>query len=115
MVKYKEDIEKIEQEIERVMLDTKFDKYKIVPHIARWAAELKYKEETKDLLDSERINKALHDVLTGKVSIEDIKNLPPLSLRKKLNLIETTTTQKQQSKNVLDSIIEIKKDKKSKK
>ncbi|MFQ3675418.1 MAG: hypothetical protein SNJ64_02610 [Endomicrobiia bacterium] len=113
MVKYKEELQKIEQEIEQIILNTKVDKYKIVPHIARWAAELKYKEETKDLLDSERINKALHDVLTGKVTIEEIKNLPPLSVRKKLNLIEAQKTA--QPENVLQKITENKKTKKEKK
>ena len=113
MVKYKEELQKIEQEIEQIVLDTKVDKYKIVPHIARWAAELKYKEETKDLLDSERINKALHDVLTGKVTVEEIKNLPPLSFRKKLNLIETQNVT--QPENVLQKIVENKKVKKEKK
>jgi DNA-directed RNA polymerase subunit K/omega len=113
MVKYKEELQKIEQEIEKIALDTKLDKYKIVPHIARWAAELKYKEETKDLLDSERINKALYDVLTGKVTIEEIKNLPPLSVRKKLNLVETQDASK--ADNILQKIIEPKKNKKEKK
>lgn len=113
MVKYKEELDKIEKEIEKIILDTKVDRFKIVPFIARWAAELKYKEETKDLLDSERINKALYDVLTGKVSIEEIKNLPPLSLRKKLNLVETQNNLK--TENVLQKIVDSKKSKKEKK
>jgi len=113
MVKYKEELEKIEQELERIVLDTKIDRYKIVPHIARWAAELKYKEETKELLDSERINKALYDILTGKVTIEEIKKLPPLSVRKKLNIIETQNSAQQE--NVLQKSLENKKKKKGKK
>lgn len=101
MVKYKEELQKIEKELLKVMLDTKVDKYKIIPYIARWAAELKYKEETKDLLDSERIKIAIVDVLTGKVSIEDIKKLPPLSERKKIPAItfpigeKTSSTEKE--------------------
>lgn len=90
MTKLKEEIEKIHKELHKVILSTKYDKYKIVPYIARWAAELKYKEEYKDLLDSERVNIAIYEVLTGKVSIEDIKKLPPLEKRKKLAIIEST-------------------------
>jgi len=97
MTKIKEEIEKIHKEVHKVILSTKYDKYKIVPYIARWAAELKYKEEYKDLLDSERINIAIHDVLTGKVSIEDIKKLPPLETRKKLSILQTAIGTEEQS------------------
>lgn len=90
MTKLREEIEKIHKKLHEVILSTKYDKYKIVPYIARWAAELKYKEEYKDLLDSERVNIAIYDVLTGKVSIEDIKKLPPLEKRKKLAILEST-------------------------
>ncbi|MCS7230573.1 MAG: hypothetical protein RMJ67_00320 [Elusimicrobiota bacterium] len=83
----KEDIEKIHKEIHKVILSAKYDKYKVVPYIARWAAELKYKEEYKDLLDSERLNIAIYDVLTGRVSIDDIKKLGPLETRKKLGFL----------------------------
>jgi len=97
MTKIKEEIEKINKEVHKVILSTKYDRYKIVPYIARWAAELKYKEEYKDLLDSERINIAIHDVLTGKVSIEDIKKLPPLETRKKLSILQTTISSEEQT------------------
>ncbi|MCS7151908.1 MAG: hypothetical protein NZ928_05950 [Endomicrobia bacterium] len=90
MTKLKEEIEKINRELHKIILTSKYDKYKIVPYIARWAAELKYKEEYKDLLDSERVNIAIYDVLTGKVSIEDIKKLPPLEKRKKLAILESS-------------------------
>ncbi|MCX7957381.1 MAG: hypothetical protein N2643_05800 [Endomicrobia bacterium] len=86
----KEDIKKINEEIHKIILSQNYEKYRLIPYIARWAAELKYKEEYKDLLDSERINIAIHDVLTGKVSIEEIKNLGPLEVRKKLGgLLQT--------------------------
>ncbi|MEN3013732.1 MAG: hypothetical protein ABDH23_03850 [Endomicrobiia bacterium] len=100
----KEDIEKIHKEIHKIILSSKYDKYKLVPYIARWAAELKYKEEYKDLLDSERINIAIHDILTGKVTIEDIKKLGPLETRKKLSILmessigEEETTEKETNK-----------------
>ncbi len=81
-----------------MMLDTKVDKYKIIPYIARWAAELKYKEETKDLLDSERIKIAIADVLTGKVSIEEIKKLGPLSSRKKLPIVTPSVSSEKEEK-----------------
>ncbi|MCX7956680.1 MAG: hypothetical protein N2643_02140 [Endomicrobia bacterium] len=87
----KEDIEKIHKEIHKIILSSKYDKYRLIPYIARWAAELKYKEEYKDLLDSERLNIAIHDVLTGKVSIDDIKKLGPLETRKKLNILMQST------------------------
>ena len=98
MSKIKEEIEKINKEIHKVILSSKYDKYKIVPYIARWAAELKYKEEYKDLLDSERINIAINDVLTGKVSIEDIKKLPPLETRKKLSILQNVIADSSETK-----------------
>jgi DNA-directed RNA polymerase subunit K/omega len=92
MTKIKEEIEKIHKNIHKIILTTDIkNKYRLIPYIARWAAELKYKEEYKDLLDSERINIAIHDVLTGKVTIEDIKKLPPLKERKKLSILQTIT------------------------
>jgi len=92
MTKIKEEIEKIHKDIHKIILTTDIkNKYRLIPYIARWAAELKYKEEYKDLLDSERINIAIHDVLTGKVTIEDIKKLPPLKERKKLSILQTIT------------------------
>lgn len=94
MTNIKEEIEKIHKQIHQVILSSKFNKYKIVPYIARWAAELKYKEEYKDLLDSERINIAIYDVLTGRISIEDIKKLPPLEARKKLSILKTAVEEK---------------------
>ncbi len=99
MSKIKEEIEKIHAEIHKTILEKlpNFDKYKIIPYIARWAAELKYKEEYKDLLDSERINIAIHDFLTGKVTIEDIKKLPPLEARKKFALTSPTLSEEKPS------------------
>jgi DNA-directed RNA polymerase subunit K/omega len=92
MTKIKEEIEKIHKNIHKIILTTDIkNKYRLIPYIARWAAELKYKEEYKDLLDSERVNIAIHDVLTGKVTIEDIKKLPPLKERKKLSILQTIT------------------------
>ncbi len=95
MSKYKDELKKIEQEIYKIMLDSKISRYKLIPYIARWAAELKYREETKDWLDSERINKAIYDVLTNKVTIQQIKSLPPLNVRKKLGIITTETSELQ--------------------
>lgn len=91
MTKLKEEIEKIHKDIHKIILTNlpKFNKYRIIPYIARWAAELKYTEEYKDLLDSERINIAIHDFLTGKVTIEDIKKLKPLEARKKVGFLTT--------------------------
>lgn len=94
----KEDIQKIHKEIHKIILSSKYDKYKLVPYIARWAAELKYKEEYKDLLDSERINIAIHDVLTGKVTIEDIRKLGPLETRKKLGILMQTSLEETEEK-----------------
>lgn len=96
MTKLKDEIEKIHKEIHKIILSSKelnSTKYKLVPYIARWAAELKYKEEYKDLLDSERINIAIHDVLTGKVSLEYIKSLGPIDSKKKLRFIEASSSE----------------------
>ncbi|MFN3551140.1 MAG: hypothetical protein ACK4WJ_04980 [Endomicrobiia bacterium] len=103
MSKIKEEIEKINREIHKVILSSKYDRYKIVPYIARWAAELKYKEEYKDLLDNERINIAINDVLTGKVSIEDIKKLPPLETRRKLSILQNVISSSETKETEKDS------------
>ncbi len=95
MTKIKDEIERIHRDIHKIILSSDIkNKYRLIPYIARWAAELKYKEEYKDLLDSERINIAIHDVLTGKVTIEDIKKLPPLKERKKLSVLQLETLTK---------------------
>ena len=91
-MKTEKELQQAEEKLRKLIMDTDCDKYRLIPYIARWAGELKYKEETKDLLDSERINRALEDVLTGQVTVEEIAKLPPLSVRKRLNLIETTPT-----------------------
>jgi len=113
MTKIKEEIEKIHRDIHKIILTTDIkNKYRLIPYIARWAAELKYKEEYKDLLDSERVNIAIHDVLTGKVTIEDIKKLPPLKERKKLSIIQTTETTSSSSEEGKKAAQKKKKDKK---
>jgi DNA-directed RNA polymerase subunit K/omega len=98
-MKTEKELQQVEEKLRKLIMDTDCDKYRLIPYIARWAGELKYKEETKDLLDSERINRALEDVLTGQVTVEEIAKLPPLSARKRLNLIETTV----KPKSILDT------------
>jgi len=113
MTKIKDEIERIHRDIHKIILSSDIkNKYRLIPYIARWAAELKYKEEYKDLLDNERVNIAIHDVLTGKVTIEDIKKLPPLKERKKLSVIQAADILSSVSEEDKKSTQKKKKDKK---
>ncbi|MFH0807586.1 MAG: hypothetical protein V2A57_04150 [Elusimicrobiota bacterium] len=61
-----------------LMLNTKLERYKIIPLIARWAHEIKNKEEFKNLPFDEQMDIAMRDVYSGKVSPEALAKLPPV-------------------------------------
>lgn len=78
--------ELIEDEpIEKLISNSKLDKYKIIPLAARWAKELKQKEEYKYLTTGELLDIALRDIFTGKIPSEEIAKLPPIEEKKKVN------------------------------
>lgn len=72
-----------EELLEKLILETNHGKYKLVNLIARWAKELKTKEEYKDYTYAEIVDLAIEDVLTGKVSAEEIEKLPPIEKKRK--------------------------------
>ncbi|OGS23553.1 MAG: hypothetical protein A2297_03485 [Elusimicrobia bacterium RIFOXYB2_FULL_48_7] len=67
-----------EQLLEELMLNTKLERYKIIPLIARWAYEIKNKEEYKTLPFHDMLDIAMRDVYSGKVSLDEIAKLPPV-------------------------------------
>ena len=66
-----------------LMLDTKIEKYKLIPAVIRWVVEVKKKEENKDIPHMQLIDIALKEILKGDVSLETINKLPPLQEPKK--------------------------------
>jgi hypothetical protein len=70
--------------IEEILLDVKSGKYKLIPVATRWIAEISKKEEYKYFTFNQLLEAALKDILTGKVSIEEIEKLPPIEKKKHL-------------------------------
>lgn len=66
-----------EEPLEKLVYDTKMNRYKLVNLAARWVRELKTKEEYKNIPYYELVDIALYDILTGKVKLEDIEKLGP--------------------------------------
>ncbi len=87
-----------EKKLEELLLDTKVEKYKLVPLAARWAEEIRNKEEYKYLTFNELLEISLKDILSGKVSIETISNLPDRKLQKKQEKTETKNEKKEKNK-----------------
>jgi len=81
-----------EKKLEELLLDTKVEKYKLIPLAARWAEELKGKEEYKYLTFNELLELSLKDILSGKVSEEEILKLPEKTGQKKQEKSEKTET-----------------------
>jgi DNA-directed RNA polymerase subunit K/omega len=73
-----EEVVVIEKTLEQLILDTRYDKYKLIPVASRWAKELRKKEEYRNTPLTEVIGIALQEVLMKKVSIDDIIKLPPI-------------------------------------
>ena len=55
------------------------DKYKLVRTVVRWAGEIKQKENLPDPI-SGLVSRALREILSGNISIEDVEKLPTLTL-----------------------------------
>lgn len=78
--------------LEELLLDSKIQRYKLVSLAARWAEELKGKEEYKYLTFNELLELSLKDILSGKVSEEEILKLPEKTGQKKQEKSEKTET-----------------------
>ena len=70
------------QAIQELLLDGRYDRYRIIPLAARWAQELKNKEGYKFLSFQQLLNTAVEEIVTGKVSIEEVSKLPSMDSRK---------------------------------
>ena len=63
--------------LEKLILDTTLNKYDVILMARRWACELQSKEGGPRSIQ-ETIARSLEDILTGKVSCEEIQELPPV-------------------------------------
>ena len=71
-----------EAPLQQLMLNTKIEKYKLIPIAMRWVRELEKREENKGLTQAQILDLALKDILTGTISMEEISKLPPLPPKK---------------------------------
>jgi DNA-directed RNA polymerase omega subunit len=62
--------------LSQLMLDRTHDKYRLVAMATRWAHEIKVRDQ-ETLPPQALMDKALREILTEKVSFEDIEKLPP--------------------------------------
>jgi DNA-directed RNA polymerase subunit K/omega len=64
-----------DQPLEVLLLHFRDDKYKVAYAAIRWAREIKQKESLTDPIAS-LVTRSLREILTGKISIKDIEQLP---------------------------------------
>ncbi|MBI3549854.1 MAG: hypothetical protein HY078_12520 [Elusimicrobia bacterium] len=62
-----------EKVLEQLILDRSHGKYALVPMASVWALELRRQEEHRHLTQIEILDMALRDLLTGKVSAEQVE------------------------------------------
>ena len=71
----------------QLILDCGKDKYRMVSLATRWAVEVQKRESQTAHQPEVLVGMALKEILTGKVSMEDIEKLPPApKLEKKLEI-----------------------------
>ncbi|MFA6029511.1 MAG: hypothetical protein WC969_06645 [Elusimicrobiota bacterium] len=59
--------------LEQLVLDRRDGKYEIVAPISYYAKELRKLEEHRHLTQTDLLERAMHDVLAGKVSMKDLE------------------------------------------
>ena len=74
----KEDKSKADLPLEALLLGCNKDRYKLAYAAIRWAKEIKQKENLPEAVPIV-VLRALREILTGKVEIEDIGRLPVLA------------------------------------
>jgi DNA-directed RNA polymerase subunit K/omega len=67
---------KPEVSLPQLLLERSRDKYRLVPLAMRWALEVKRRDQNAAPIQ-DVMNQALHEILSGKVSLEEIEKLPP--------------------------------------
>jgi DNA-directed RNA polymerase subunit K/omega len=71
----------------QLILDCKADKYRMVSLATRWAVEVQKRESQTPHQPEELVAMALKEILSGKISMEDVEKLPPApKLEKKLEV-----------------------------
>jgi hypothetical protein len=69
------------------MLDCGKDKYRMISLTTRWAVEVQKRESETAHQPDVLVSMALKDILTGKITLEEIEKLPPApKLEKKLEV-----------------------------
>ncbi|MFN0117645.1 MAG: hypothetical protein ACKVQC_05045 [Elusimicrobiota bacterium] len=74
MAKLKED-NRNDMSVEALMLTTTKDKYKLAFSAIRWAREIKKAENSTESMPT-LINRAMKEIILGKVTIKEIEKLP---------------------------------------
>jgi DNA-directed RNA polymerase subunit K/omega len=72
---------KASQPLSKLLLDCLKDKYRLVPLAIRWAVEVKKRDQDKQLVPEtpgDIMNRALKEILSGQVALDDLEKLPPL-------------------------------------
>ena len=70
-------IEKAEIPLQQLMLDCKQDKYRMISLTTRWAVEVQKRENQTAHQPDALVAMALKEILTGKVTLDEIEKLPP--------------------------------------
>jgi DNA-directed RNA polymerase subunit K/omega len=63
--------------LSQLILDCKQDKYRMVSLATRWAIEVQKREENGGVQPEELVSMALKEILSGKISMEEVEALPP--------------------------------------
>jgi DNA-directed RNA polymerase omega subunit len=75
--KVSENHKKTDVPLSSLLLDCSKDKYRLVALATRWAHELKHRDQDP-LPPQMLLDKALREILTGLVDMEEIEKLPPV-------------------------------------
>jgi DNA-directed RNA polymerase subunit K/omega len=64
----------VKSSLEKLISDTKLNRYQLIPLVLRWTKELE-KHSEKKISPDELVNQALNDILSDKVKLEEITKL----------------------------------------
>lgn len=66
-----------QQNISQLIWETNMNKFELIPAAVRWAKEIKKREQLPDNV-SALLDRAMDEILTGKVKMSEIEKLVPL-------------------------------------
>ena len=88
---------KPEGPLEQLILDTPLNRYQLVTLAIRWAEEIRSRQNAPKYTN-EVVEMALQEILSGKVSIDDIEKLPPLKEARRNRLMAEQKAREEQVK-----------------